>query len=130
MTKKFEIDFAFDIQKILNEIADVLDFDHVDVSKIVCMRSKGSTSKAYARIWSLERAWQKALNVEPHYIIEVVSPCFDKLPLEEQEKTLIHELLHIPKTFSGALVPHQCFDKRIDDKRVNKLYETYKKSKL
>ena len=43
----------------------------------------------------------------------------------EKDKILIHELLHIPKTFSGALVPHTCFNKRIDDRRVNKLYNQY-----
>jgi predicted metallopeptidase len=64
-----------------------------------------------------------ALGVVPHYIIEVISHRFDKLSGEEQEKVLIHELLHIPKTFSGALVPHRCFGKeRVGDRTVETIY--------
>jgi predicted metallopeptidase len=34
--------------------------------------------------------------------------------------------MHIPKTFSGALVPHKCFGKRIDKKSVENIYKKYK----
>jgi len=78
-----------------------------------------------ARIWGLSRIWQKALGIKSHYIIEVLYPNFDKLSKEDQEKTLLHELLHIPKKFSGGLVPHKCFGKRIDKKRVEELYKKY-----
>lgn len=123
--KKFEIDFAFDVQAKLNQIAEAL-FPDFDVSKIICMRSHGSKSRALARIWPLERAWQIALDISPHYIIEVVEPAFSKLLDEGQERTLIHELLHIPKTFSGSLIPHRCFGRQINEKCVRDLHKKFK----
>lgn len=99
---------APDITEKLNYMMSILNYDHIDGKRIVCMRSYGSKSRAIARIWGLSKAWQKALDIKPHYIIEVIHPRFDKLGKEDQEKTLLHELLHIPKKFSGGLVPHLC----------------------
>lgn len=83
---------------------------------ITAVRGYGSTSRAVARIWSLPRVWQLALKIKPQYVIEVIAERFDKMSLEEKNKTLIHELMHIPKTFSGALVPHKKgFRKKVDD---------------
>ncbi|MBI3887746.1 hypothetical protein HY310_01620 [Candidatus Microgenomates bacterium] len=80
------------------------------------MRGFGSTSRAIARIWSLPKPWQIALKIEPQYVIEVIAERFDKLSEDEKDKTLFHELTHIPKTFSGALVPHKRgFRKKVDD---------------
>ena len=53
--------FAPDILERIKEIVDVLELEHVDPERIVCMRSYKSTSDAQARIWSLPRVWQKAL---------------------------------------------------------------------
>ncbi len=117
---------AHDIQVKINRLLSVLDFPHIERKRVVCMRSWGSKSKAIARIWSMPRIWQKALGIKSHYVIEVISEKFDKLDEEEREKTLIHELMHIPKTFSGALVPHKCFGKKIDDESVEKIYREYK----
>ncbi|PIX50259.1 MAG: hypothetical protein COY38_05610 [Candidatus Aenigmarchaeota archaeon CG_4_10_14_0_8_um_filter_37_24] len=74
----------------------------------------------------MPRIWQKALGIKSHYVIEVISEKFDRLDEEDQERTLIHELMHVPKTFSGALVPHNCFGKRIDNRAVEKIYRDYK----
>ncbi|MBD3155110.1 MAG: metallopeptidase [Candidatus Aenigmarchaeota archaeon] len=120
---------AYDIQTRVNRILSVLDFPHIRRNRVICMRSQGSKSKATARIWSMPRIWQKALGIKSHYVIEVISERFDKLNKEDQERTLIHEIMHIPKTFSGALVPHKCFGKKIDRKSVEKMYKEYK-SKL
>jgi len=126
----FKIDFDFEVQEKLNDIVEVLGFDHIDPSKIVTMRSRGSKANAYARIWSLDRAWQIALNLEPHYIIEILTETYDKLPEDEKEKTLIHELLHIPKKFSGNLVHHICFGKKMmTNKKINQLHKSYKEKK-
>ena len=46
------------------------------------------------------------MEIEPAYVIEVISGYFDKLSVQEQDKVILHELMHIPKNFSGALVPH------------------------
>ena len=89
------------------------------------MRGFGSTSRAIARIWSLPRPWQLALKIPPQYIIEVIAQRFDKLSDEDKDRTLIHELMHIPKTFSGALVPHRNNYRRIDRGTVEKMYDLY-----
>lgn len=120
---RFEL--APDIQEKIDSMLNVLNYEHLDGNRIICMRSYGSKSRAYARIWGLSRVWQKALKVKSHYTIEVIHPRFDKLSEEDQEKTLLHELLHIPKGFSGGLVPHKCFGKRIDQKRVDELYKKH-----
>ena len=118
-------DFAPDIKERINFMLNILNYSHIDSNRIVCMRSYGSKSRAIARIWGLSRVWQKALKIKSHYIIEVIYPRFDKLDKEDQDKTLLHELLHIPKKFSGGLVPHECFGKRIDHKTVENLYRKY-----
>ena len=120
---RFEL--APDIQEKIESMLKVINYEHLDSNRIICMRSYGSKSKAVARIWGLSRVWQKALEVKSHYTIEVIHPRFDKLSKEDQEKTLLHELLHIPKKFSGGLVPHKCFGKRIDRKRVDELYKKH-----
>lgn len=122
---KFE--HAPDIKEKVRKIINVLELKHMDISRIICMRSYGSKSRAQARIWNFPRIWQKGLNIKPHYIIEVIHPRFDNLSKEEQEKTLIHEILHIPKKFSGGFVPHKCFGKRIDKRIVDELYKKYVK---
>jgi predicted metallopeptidase len=120
---RFEL--APDIQEKINSMLSILNYEHLDKTRIICMRSYGSKSRAIARIWGLPRVWQKVLCVRPHYIIEVINPRFDKLDEEDQEKTLLHELLHIPKKFSGGLVPHECFGKKIDQKTVEELYKKH-----
>jgi len=121
--KKYEYEVAPDVQRDLEEIVRLLpdDFAHVDTRRVVCYRSRGSTARIYARIWSLPSIFSHALGVEPHYVIEVVER-YDRAKRDEQEKTLLHELLHIPKTFSGALVPHKCFGKEINCAREGELH--------
>ena len=124
---KFNFEPAFDVKKRIFEIVDrVEEFKHIDAERVFCFRSEGSTSRAIARVWSLPRIWQRALSVEPHYVIEVITRRFDKLNEKQKEKVLIHELMHLPKTFSGSLVPHRCFGKKIDSRSVEKIYLKYK----
>jgi predicted metallopeptidase len=108
---------------------------HVKCERLVCFRSRGSKSRAIARIWSLPKLWQRALNVEAHYIIEVVSERYDKLSEDEKDKTMIHELLHIPKNFSGAVVSHRTYQfdgqgghvkKEITSRVVEKIFDFYR----
>lgn len=117
---------ALDIHKRVVKLLDKLDFNYIKSSRLFCFRSFGSSSRARARIWSLPTVWQQALNVEPAYVIEVLSEKFDKLSSEEQSKILIHELLHIPKTFSGALRPHNGRYVKVDDRLVERLFKKYK----
>lgn len=116
-----------DIQKQIKKILQKIKLSHIDPQRIICFKSSGSKSRAYARIWSLPTIWQKALKVKAHYCIEVLGEKFDKLNKENQTKVLIHELLHIPKTFSGALLPHRGRGKlKIDKRTINKLFKKMK----
>ncbi|HVL49564.1 MAG TPA: putative metallopeptidase [Candidatus Thermoplasmatota archaeon] len=121
---KYALEVAPDVQARIHDLVAKLALDHVDPNRIVCFRSRGSTARIYARIWSLPQIWQIALGVEAHYAIEVVE-AFDRQSMDDQTRTLIHELMHIPKTFSGALVPHTCFGKRIDCASVEVLFRAY-----
>jgi len=120
---------APDIQEKIAEIVEILELNHIKHERVVCYRSTRSKSDAIARMWSLPRIWQHALGVKAHYILEVLEESFDKLSVEEQEKTLIHELMHISKRFTGSLVPHNCFGKRIDGRVVGKMHRIYKRQK-
>lgn len=120
---------ASDIQSEIKTILAHLDLPHVDHKRIVCFRSFGSKSRARARIWSLPRIWQMALKVKAHYCIEVLSEKFDKLKKDDQTRVLIHELMHIPKNFSGALLPHRGRGKGINHHTVETLFKQYKGNK-
>lgn len=123
-----QIEKAPDIQNAINEILTRIDFPYIPKNKIICMRSHGATSRARARIWSFPKIWQMALNEDAHYVIEVLSQHFDHLSVDDKTRVLIHELMHIPKNFSGALVPHHGIHKRIDARTVEKLFDDYRSS--
>ena len=59
------------------------------------------------------------------YLIEVISEKFDKLPAEEQTKVIIHELMHIPKSFGGGFIHHD----KVHEKSVEHVYNHYIKLK-
>lgn len=116
---------APDVAAIVSEILRRVALPHINASQITCMRSTGAKSRAYARIWGFPRIWQRALSLPPHYVIEVLSRRFDPLPMDEKVRTIIHELMHIPKTFSGALVPHRGRYHRIDSRTVETYFQMY-----
>lgn len=125
-----EYHLAPDIKRRVDSIIKTLQMAHIDAKKIVCFRSNGSKSRARARIYSFPRIWQLALSIKPHYVIEVLSEKFDKLKYDDQDRVLIHELLHIPKNFSGALLPHRGRGKRkIDYRTIESLYKQFKSKK-
>ena len=112
---------ADDIKEKVDCIAEILGLFHVVPQFVYCVRSKGSQSRrVLALIHGLGRIWQEALRRPPAYIIEVISENYDPLPEEEKEKTLIHELLHIPKGFSGGFRPHKGY---VNRKTVELLYK-------
>lgn len=123
-----ELTPAPDIDRMVRRLVPRLPFAYIDPTKITCMRSTHATSRARARIWSFPKIWQMALNHPPHYIIEVLSQHFDHLSDDDKTRVIIHELMHIPKNFSGALVPHHGLHKRIDHRTVETLFSQYKKS--
>jgi predicted metallopeptidase len=109
----------------LRRIVNALGFTHVDPSRIFCVRGYGSTSEAWARIWGLPSLWQQVLEIGPAYVVEIIEPEFSRLPEDEQDRILIHELLHIPRTFSGAIRPHRTPTFRINRRTVERFYQQY-----
>ncbi|MCJ7827758.1 metallopeptidase [Patescibacteria group bacterium] len=110
------------LQERIGEIVESLSFTHINPTQIVTFRSFGSKARAMARIWSFPKIWQLALSTQPHYCIEVLSEKFDRLSEDEKTKVLIHELLHIPKNFSGALLPHRHRGGNIDRKVIESYF--------
>lgn len=97
---------APEIEADVDNIIKNAGLDWISSNKIHYFRSYNSKARAYARIWGLSKIWQLALNLDPTYIIEVISEKFDPLPQIRKKEVLIHELTHIPKNFSGSLIPH------------------------
>jgi predicted metallopeptidase len=118
---------APDVKQLTDIIVRELGFAHINSENVYCFRSRGSRSKrTVARVHSLEKLWQLAIKTQPRYLIEVIAERYDKLSQEDKEKVIIHELLHIPKGFSGGFRPHKGY---ITQKAIDKLHETYKRSK-
>lgn len=114
---------AAETKKEVDQIAEDLELFHVVPQFVFCVRSKGSKAKrTIARIHGLGKLWQGVLNIPPSYTIEVISEIYDRMSKEEKEKTLIHELLHIPGGFSGGFRPHRGYvERRIVDDLYRKL---------
>lgn len=120
---------APDIKKRLIELSKKVELHWLKRNNIYCFRSYNSRSRAYARIWGLSKVWQLALNTNPAYIIEVISEKFDVLDNHKQDEVLLHEIAHIPKNFSGSLLPHiRKRGKRNFNDRVRQLIRRYRKN--
>ncbi len=121
---------APEIKKQIAVLVKQLKMTHIDLKRIHCIRSFDAKTRAYARIWGMSKLFAEVAGIKPHYIIEVNAKRFDKLPDREKIKTLIHELMHIPKTFSGALLSHRGRYHRINDKEVEKILKNFEKQKI
>ena len=116
---------ADDIDSRVKEILRKLKMTHIDETRLICLRSKGSASRrVIARCHGLSRIMQLALNTQPHYVIEVLSEKFDQLSKEDQTKVLIHEILHIPHSFGGGFRAHKPFVTRA---KVQRMYQEFMK---
>lgn len=110
---------AAELDAHLIQIANKLGIRH-DFSRVKCIRSTGSKSRAIARCHALPKVMQLAMDMKAHYVIEVISEVFDKLSEEEKTKVLIHELLHIPKAFGGGFRHHDYVTRREIDRMYAK----------
>lgn len=118
-----------EIERRSLELIKTLELEWLSYGRIFFYRSVNSKARAYARTWGLPKLWQRTLNVEPAYIVEVISEHFDKLSERDQDKVLLHELTHIPHNFSGALVPHTRHKKGSFHDKLDILIERYFENK-
>jgi predicted metallopeptidase len=118
-------EFAPDLQKLAEEISRML-FPHIDLENVKCYRSYGTNSRrTIARCHALNKIMQKAIGIKAVYVLEFLAERFEKLDYEEKIKVVIHELMHIPKTFGGGFKHHDF----VTDRTVNKVYMEYKRKK-
>ena len=104
------MDYAPDpaLSQHVSSLIERLHFTHINPQRVIVVRSSGSKSRrTLARIHTLSSIFQHALSQGPLYVIEVLSENYNSLSEEEQVKTLIHELLHIPHSFGGGFRHHK-----------------------
>ncbi|MCS7109594.1 MAG: putative metallopeptidase [Candidatus Micrarchaeota archaeon] len=114
---------AFDLEEKIKDIVNTLEIRHINLNRIACFRSYGTNSKrVIARCHGLPKIMQLGMGIEAFYVIEVIEERFSKMGEEERTKVLIHELLHIPKSFGGGFRHHDYVNRRT----VDRLYSEYK----
>lgn len=112
---------APDLKERMIDIVNALGMEHIDVGRVECLRSKGSSSRrTIARCHALGKLMQKAMKNRAFYAIEFLE-LFEKMSRKDQDKVIIHELLHIPKTFGGGFRQHDF----VCEKNVDLFYEKF-----
>jgi len=114
---------APDIRQIAEEVVGRLKWNHVLLEHVAFLRSTGSKARqTIARCHALGKAMQVGMGLKKgFYLVEVISEKFDRLSVEEQLKVIIHELMHIPKSFGGGFIHHN----KVDQMSVEKVYDHY-----
>jgi len=122
---KLKYEPAPDLQARMLEIIRVLELNHIKAGRVECLRSYGSSSRGtIARCHALGKLMQHAMKTKAFYAIEFLER-FNKLSKQEQDKTIIHELMHIPKSFGGGFRHHDF----VHDKNVDVLYQRFENNK-
>lgn len=108
------------------EIAKTLEFGHICLERIACVESKGTkTKRVIARIHTLGKVMQLGMQEKPFYVIELITEQFERQTPQDQAKTIIHELMHIPHGFGGGFRHHKPFvNKKIVEEEFKKLQNT------
>lgn len=119
---KYEL--AEDIKLVAERVVSKMGWHWIDLDSVGFIRSYGSKSRGtIARCHAMGKAMQVAMGRKGYYLIEVISKRFDKLSKEEQLKVVIHELMHIPKSFGGGFIHHNM----VNERTVHEMYEEYKR---
>ena len=119
-------EYADDLQRRMEEIVLALQMNHIDIERVKCFRSRGSSTKrTIARCHTIGKLMQKAMNMPAYYAIEFLEK-FEKMSSAEQDKVIIHELMHIPQTFGGGFRQHDF----VCEENVEKYYEKLLSLKL
>ncbi len=118
---------APDIRAIAEDVVRVLGWGHVDLRNVGFIRSRGSKARrTYARCHAMGKAMTVGMGrIKSYYVIEVIAERFDRLAADEREETVIHELMHIPRSFGGGFKHHNV----VNQKTVKAAHETYRERK-
>jgi predicted metallopeptidase len=121
---RYEI--ADDIQARFADIVRTLELRHIDLDKVVCIRSHGSSARrVIARCHGMSKVLQIAMRIRAFYVLEFISERFDGLSERDRDETIIHELMHIPKNFGGGFRFHD----HVTTQNVKRMLEEYRKAK-
>ena len=123
--RRISYEEAVDLKERAAEIVRVLELQHINLDRVECLRSFGSSSRrTIARCHALGKVMQKAMQTKAFYTIEFLER-FDKLNKKEQDKVIIHELMHIPKSFGGGFRHHDY----VCERNINLLHEKFESLK-
>tara|TARA_Y100000310_G_scaffold332163_1_gene407222 strand:+ start:896 stop:1306 length:411 start_codon:yes stop_codon:yes gene_type:complete len=116
---------AGDLQDRMIDIIATLGMEHIKEGKVKCIRSTGSSTRnTLARCHALGKVMQHGMGTDAFYTIEFLE-AFEKLDQKEQDKVIIHELMHIPKAFGGGFRHHDF----VCDKNVDIMHEKFESLK-
>jgi len=125
-TRNIRYEIANDIQTRFADIVRTLNLDHIDLDNVVCVRSfESSARRVVARCHGMSKVLQIAMRIKAFYVLEFISERFDKLSESDQDETIIHELMHIPKNFGGGFRYHD----HVTVKNVKTMLEKYRAAK-
>ena len=90
------------------QIAQDLGYKWIIPERLSVVRSTGSkTRRTIARIHCIGKVMMLGMGQsKSYYVIELISEKFDRQPPRDQIETIIHELMHIPRTFGGGFRHH------------------------
>ena len=114
---------APDVKQLAHDLVNRLGWEHIQLDHVGFLRSQGSTSRGtIARCHALGKAMQIGMGRKlSFYLIEVIAERYDKQPESEKVKTIIHELMHIPRSFGGGFIHHD----KVHEHSVEKTYDHY-----
>ena len=99
-------EYAMDLKERAIEAVKLLGMDYIDIERLECLRSFGSSTRGViARCHTLGKVMQKGMKTKAFYTIEFLER-FERMSRDEQDRVIIHELMHIPKTFGGGFRHH------------------------
>ncbi|MCX6820949.1 MAG: putative metallopeptidase [Candidatus Aenigmarchaeota archaeon] len=117
---------APELANLAFDIIGKLGMYHVDAKRVAFVRSRGSKARrTLARIHGTPKIIQVATGTKAFYVVEVISEKFDRLSKDEQTKTIIHELMHIPANFGGGFRGHANY---VNRDTVERAFREYRKS--
>src|SRR3989344_4757895 len=115
------------VKTLLSNISKVASSEasgKTNVDDFPSLLKQSSSRRTIARCHALGKLMQKAMGTKAFYAIEFLE-IFEKMPIKEQDKVIIHELMHIPKSFGGGFRHHDF----VCERNVDILYERYENVK-